>query len=124
MKVIRKAFSQERLDELKVNVAIDGDDAVIETAFPPKPEGWSTSDRSGTVEYLINVPQHCTITKAELANGEIMIDGMRGPSVDAQVGERTHPCAQLLHRGAVHARAWRHGSVLRLVGAARVFAFG
>ena len=86
VKVIRKAFSQERLDQLKVNVAINGDDAVIETSFPPKPEGWSTADRSGTVEYLINVPQHCTITKAELANGEIMIDGMRGPSVDAQVG--------------------------------------
>ena len=93
VKVIRKAFSQERLDELKVNVAINGDDAVIETAFPPKPQGWSTSDRSGTVEYLINVPQHCTITKAELANGEIMIDGMRGPSVEAQVGN-----------GRIHAR--------------------
>jgi hypothetical protein len=93
VKVIRKAFSQERLDQLKVNVSIDGDDAVIETAFPPKPEGWSTSDRSGTVEYLINVPQHCTVKKAELANGEIMIDGMRGPSVDAEVGN-----------GRIHAR--------------------
>ena len=93
VKVIRKAFSQERLDELKVNVSIDGDNAVIETAFPAKPEGWSTSDRSGTVEYLINVPQHCTIRKAELANGEIMIDGMRGPSVEAQVGN-----------GRIHAR--------------------
>lgn len=93
VKVIRKAFSQERLDELKVNVSIDGDDAVIETAFPPKPEGWSTSDRSGTVEYLINVPQHCTVKKAELANGEIMIDGMRGPSIEAQVGN-----------GRIHAR--------------------
>ena len=86
VKVIRKAFSQERLDALKVNVSIEGDDAVIDTEFPPKPEGWSTEDRSGTVEYLINVPQHCTIRKAELENGEIMIDGMRGPSVDAQVG--------------------------------------
>ena len=86
VKVIRKAFSQERLDELKVNVSIEGDDAVIETAFPPKPEGWSTSDRSGTVEYLINVPQHCTVKRAELANGEIMIDGMRGPSIEAHVG--------------------------------------
>ena len=93
VKVIRKAFSQERLDALKVNVSIDGDNAVIDTAFPPKPQGWSTADRSGTVEYLINVPQHCTIAKAELANGEIMIDGMRGPSVDAQVGN-----------GRIHAR--------------------
>ena len=85
VKVIRKAYSQERLDALKVNVSIDGDEAVIDTAFPPKPNGWSTSDRSGTVEYLINVPQHCTITKAELANGEILIDGMRGPAVEAEV---------------------------------------
>ena len=86
VKVIRKAFSQERLDALKVNVTINGDDAVIETTFPPAPEGWSTEDRSGTVEYMINVPQHCTIKNAELANGEIMIDGMRGPSVEAHVG--------------------------------------
>jgi hypothetical protein len=95
VKVIRKAFSQERLDQLKVNVTVSpsGDDAVIETEFPPKPEGWSTADRSGTVEYLINVPQHCSITKAELANGEILIDGMRGRSVDAQVGN-----------GRIHAR--------------------
>ena len=85
VKVIRKAFSQERLDALKPSVTINGDEAVIETAFPPKPEGWSTSDRSGTVEYMINVPQHCTITKAELENGEILIDGMRGPALEARV---------------------------------------
>lgn len=93
VKVIRKAYSQERMDALKVNVSINGDDAVIDTAFPPKPEGWSTSDRSGTVEYLINVPQHCTITKAELENGEILLDGMRGPAADAQV-----------RNGRIHAR--------------------
>lgn len=93
VKVIRKAFSQERLDALKPSVTVDGDNAVIETAFPPKPQGWSTGDRSGTVEYMINVPQHCTIAKAELANGEILIDGMRGPAIDATVGN-----------GRIHAR--------------------
>ncbi len=81
----KRAFSQERLDAIEVRVTIEGDTAVIDTIYPPAPEGL-LQDRSGTVDYRIYLPQSCTIDIAELANGEIFFDGLRGPSATARLG--------------------------------------
>ena len=82
----KRAFTKERLDAIEIKVDIADDSAVIDTIYPPAPEGSITADRSGTVEYLILVPQYATITKLELANGEMLVEGMRGASINAQVG--------------------------------------
>jgi DUF4097 and DUF4098 domain-containing protein YvlB len=58
--------------------------ASIETVFPPKPK-WSFSDRSGTVDYTVVLPQFCTLSRLELVTGEILIDGMRGANVNANL---------------------------------------
>src|SRR6478735_1573207 len=55
----KKAYSKERLDGIAINVSIDGDRASIDTAYPPKPDGLSLKDRSGTVDYVILVPETC-----------------------------------------------------------------
>jgi DUF4097 and DUF4098 domain-containing protein YvlB len=82
---IKKAYTQERLDAIQVNVTINGDEAAIETVFPPKPKGLSIADRSGTVDYTLLVPQTCTITKLEVENGEIVVEGIRGEGLSASL---------------------------------------
>jgi DUF4097 and DUF4098 domain-containing protein YvlB len=82
----KRAFTKERLDAIEINVEIADDSALIDTIYPPALEGSIIADRSGTVEYLILVPQYATITKLELANGEMLVEGMRGASIHAQVG--------------------------------------
>jgi len=51
---------------------------MIDTIFPPKKEGWGFGDRSGTVDYIIVVPQAARITDLSLANGELLVEGLRG----------------------------------------------
>ena len=82
----KRAFTKERLDAIEINVEIAGDSVSIDTIYPPAPEGSITADRSGTVEYVILVPQYATISELELTNGEMVIEGMRGASINAQVG--------------------------------------
>jgi hypothetical protein len=81
----KKAYSKERLDGIAINVSIDGEKATIDTAFPPKPEGLSLKDRSGTVDYMILVPQTCALPQVELVTGEIIVSGLRGPTVNARL---------------------------------------
>lgn len=86
VKAVRRAFTKERLKEIKVDVVINGDSAAIETSFPPMPKGSILADRSGTVDYTILVPQTCTLSKVELANGEIVVEGVFGGGIDARLG--------------------------------------
>src|SRR5437868_286119 len=81
----KKAFSVERLNAIAIRVDARPDAVNIETKQPPAPRH-RFSDRSGTVEYTINIPQTARITRVELPNGELVIDGMRGASIAANLG--------------------------------------
>ncbi len=83
----RRAFSRERLEAIKVVVTIDGDVAMVDTKYPPPSSVSLFADRSGTVDYVIFAPQSCTLAQVELEKGEIMIEGMRGPRVEARLGK-------------------------------------
>src|SRR5438046_3073577 len=90
----KKAFSLERLNAIVIRVDARQDSVNIETTSPPAPRH-HFSDRSGTVEYTINVPQTARIARVELPNGELVIDGMRGASIAANLGRGqlvTHNC--------------------------------
>src|SRR6266480_7914818 len=56
----KKAFSLERLNAIVIRVDARQDSVNIETTSPPAPRH-HFSDRSGTVEYTINVPQTARI---------------------------------------------------------------
>jgi hypothetical protein len=91
---IKKAFSPERLNAIAIRVNARPDAVEIETTPPPAPRH-HFSDRSGTVEYTINIPQTARIARLELPNGELVIDGMRGASIAANLGSGqlvTHNC--------------------------------
>jgi hypothetical protein len=90
----KKAFSMERLNAIAIRVDARADAVNIETT-PPLPPSHRFSDRSGTVEYTINVPQTARIAGVELPHGELVIDGMRGTSIAANLGSGqlvTHNC--------------------------------
>jgi hypothetical protein len=63
----KKAFSMERLNAIAIRVDARADAVNIETTPPPAPSH-RFSDRSGTVEYTINVPQ----TAANLGSGQLV----------------------------------------------------
>src|SRR5438046_2485215 len=83
----KKAFSLERLNAIVIRVDARPDAVNIETTPPPPPRH-HFSDRSGTVEYTINIPQTARIARVEMPNGELVIDGMRGPSIAASLRRR------------------------------------
>ncbi|MGI8436414.1 MAG: hypothetical protein ACR2NX_05855 [Chthoniobacterales bacterium] len=82
---MRRAFTQERLEGIKVAVSIKDDAVVIDTIYPPASKGL-LPDRSGTVDYEILVPQTCTLEQVELGKGEVLIQGMRGEHIAARLG--------------------------------------
>ena len=91
---VKKAFSPERLNAIAIRVDARQNVVNIETTPPPVP-GHHFSDRSGTVEYTINIPQTARIARIELPNGELVIDGMRGASIAANLSSGqlvTHNC--------------------------------
>lgn len=81
----KRAFSLERLNAIAIRVDARPGSVNIETTPPPAP-GHYFSDRSGTVEYTINVPQTARIARVELPKGGLVIDGMRGASIAANLG--------------------------------------
>src|SRR5438477_11153541 len=82
---VKKAFSPERLNAIAIRVDARQDVVNIETTPPPAPRHHFL-DRSGTVEYIINIPQTARIARVELPNGKLVIDGMRGASIAASLG--------------------------------------
>lgn len=81
---VKKAYSANRLEKISINISIGTKSVSIDTHYPPRPK-WRMFDRSGTVDYSLVVPQSCKIESVELANGEVSIEGMRGPSLNANL---------------------------------------
>jgi hypothetical protein len=75
IEAIKKAYDRERLQAIVVDVKASRDQVVITTSVPPRTN--ALSDRSGTVDYYIVVPQTARLTQVELVNGEVLVDGIR-----------------------------------------------
>jgi hypothetical protein len=82
---IKKAYTSDRLKSILVDVRATPKSVTIETIFPAKKSALSLSDRSGTVEYIITVPHTIRITKLDLVNGEVLVEGLRGGSATAHL---------------------------------------
>jgi hypothetical protein len=82
---IKKAYTSDRLKSIAVDVKATQKSMAIDTIFPPKGSALSLSDRSGTVEYIVTVPQTIRISRLDLVNGEVSVEGLRGGSATAQV---------------------------------------
>jgi len=114
----KKAYSRMRLKEIAIDVSVQSTTVSIDTKFPPKPR-WALFDRSGTVDYTIVLPATASISQLRLVAGEVLMDGMRGPSVHARLGDGrmlAHNCFTkidlVLQRGNLTASYdwWEHGT--------------
>lgn len=85
IEAIKRAYTTDRLKQIVVSVKATRTSLVIETIFPPKKNGLSLSDRSGTVEYNLIVPRATRITHLDLVNGEVLVESLRGGSAAAHV---------------------------------------
>ena len=83
---IKKAYSQERLNQIGIDVSTKPGAISVITKFPPKPT-WALSDRSGTVDYTIVVPATAGFSALELDAGEVLLDGMHGRDLHARLGD-------------------------------------
>src|SRR5437762_2454528 len=75
IQAIKKAYNNERLQGIVVDIKASQSGVAITTSFPPRKN--ALSDRSGTVDYIIVVPQTARITDLKLTNGELLVEGLR-----------------------------------------------
>jgi len=75
IQAIKKAYNAERLRGIVVDVKATQSSVAITTSFPPRKN--ALNDRSGTVDYIIVVPQTARITDLNLTNGELLVEGLR-----------------------------------------------
>jgi hypothetical protein len=75
VQAIKKAYNAERLRGILVDTKASPKSVAITTSFPPR-KG-ALSDRSGTVDYIVVVPQTAKIAQLELINGEVFLEGLR-----------------------------------------------
>src|SRR5438093_9243237 len=83
---IKRAYRRSRLTQIAIDVSRKPGSVSITTKSPPRPK-WGLFDRSGTVDYTIVIPAAANISELTLDAGEIVLDGMRGPTTRARLGE-------------------------------------
>lgn len=81
---LKRAYSQERLNQIAVDISTKPDSLSIVTNFPRQPK-WALSDHSGTVDLTVVVPSTATISALDLHAGEVLLDSMRGAEVIARL---------------------------------------
>ena len=82
----KKAYSRMRLKQIAIDVSVQLSSVSINVKRPPKLK-WALFDRSGTVDCTIVVPATANISQLRLDAGEVLVDGMHGPSVHAWLGD-------------------------------------
>lgn len=73
----RKAWNPEQLNAIAARVSVQTNSVSIETSFPPQ-KTWRFSHRSGSVDYAVTLPRTIKISRLEVGNGDVLIEGMRG----------------------------------------------
>jgi DUF4097 and DUF4098 domain-containing protein YvlB len=80
---VKRAYTRERLDEAKINVAANATSIYIKTEYPDRNQTF-TNDNYGrrnnpaSVEYTLTVPRGARLDTIELINGGLDISGVGG----------------------------------------------
>ena len=78
---VKRAYSPERLSEVTIDVTNSADSVVIKTKYPERDQTFETRNRGNnpaSVEYTLTVPRGARIDSAELVNGSLDIEGVKG----------------------------------------------
>ena len=77
VKTTKKGWSSEQVNAMTAKVSVQTKSVSIETVFPPE-KTWRFSHRSGSVDCAITLPRTMKITRLEVGNGEVLVEGIRG----------------------------------------------
>jgi hypothetical protein len=83
---VKKAYSQERLNQIAIDVSTRPYAVSITAKFPSRPT-WTFRDRSGTVDLTIVVPATARISTLDLKAGEVLLDSMRSRELRARLND-------------------------------------
>lgn len=86
VQAVKRAYQRARLKQIAIDVSKRPGSVSITTKFPPRSK-WGLFDRSGTVDYTVVVPSTANILGLDLDAGEVLVDGMRGQTTRARLGE-------------------------------------
>jgi len=78
---VKRAYSQQRLSEVVIDVDSSADSVAIKTKYPERNQTFDDRSRensSASVEYTLTVPRNARIDNAELINGSLEISGVQG----------------------------------------------
>ncbi len=76
---VKRAFSQQRLSEVTIDVTNTEDSVKIKTNYPQNQNsGGNRENSAASVEYTLTVPRGARLQGAELVNGSLDIDGLQG----------------------------------------------
>src|ERR1043166_1796167 len=84
LRAMKKTNSSEELKGIGITAIAEGMSASITTKFLPQ-KNKALSSGSRTVDYTIEVPSTVSLTRVDLDNGKVSIDGMRSEDLHATV---------------------------------------
>ena len=78
---VKRAYSAQRLSEVTIDVTNTADSVVIKTKYPERDQNFDSRTRENnpaSIEYTLTVPRGASIAGAELVNGSLDIEGVKG----------------------------------------------
>ncbi len=79
---VRRAYTAARLAEIRVEKKLDPSALAVRTVIPPA--SGLFADRSGTVDYILNVPEMAHL-RVQLGTGEVLVQGLRGGHAEIEL---------------------------------------
>ncbi|HYG34353.1 MAG TPA: hypothetical protein VEC99_06190, partial [Clostridia bacterium] len=76
---IKRASNREDLEALKIEIDAKSDQIRIHTKYPKWKSGNWRKSNSASVDYEIKVPTKARLAEVETVNGNLEIEGLRGP---------------------------------------------
>ena len=77
---VKRAYSQQRLSDVTIDVVNTPDSVKIKTKYPENKNygGRNREDNAASVEYTLTVPRRANLEGAELVNGSLDVEGIQG----------------------------------------------
>lgn len=80
VEAVKRAHTQQRLDEANIDVQATADSVQIKTVYPTGDLRFErgSRDNPASVEYVLTVPRGARLESIELVNGPLEVDGLAG----------------------------------------------
>ena len=74
--MVKRAWDAEQLKGIAARISAEAGSVSVETVFPAQ-KTWRFSHREGSVDYVITLPRTIRISRLEVGNGDVVIEGIQ-----------------------------------------------